>query len=77
VGARGARRTDERRAAGALGAQGLTPAALAAEIARIEQEKAGAAQRTCTRCGRVMGRRQLACVYCGQAREVESPFELL
>jgi len=60
-----------------LKAQGLSAAALTAEVQRVEQEKVAAAQKTCARCGRVMGRRQTACVYCGETRVVESPFELL
>jgi hypothetical protein len=58
-------------------AQGLSVAALTAEVERIEAEKTAAAQKACARCGRVMGRRQASCVYCGEPRVVESPFELL
>jgi hypothetical protein len=56
---------------------GVASEALTVEVHRVEQDRAHAAQKTCTKCGHVLGRRQLACVYCGQARVVDSPFELL
>jgi hypothetical protein len=60
---------------GLLKAQGLSPDALKTEMQRIEQEKSAAKPRACIRCGRPMGRRQPSCVYCGEPRVVESPFE--
>jgi hypothetical protein len=60
-----------------LSARGVSAEALTEEMHRVEQDKAHAAQKTCAKCGHVLGRRQIACVYCGQARVVESPFELL
>jgi hypothetical protein len=60
-----------------LEAQGVGAPALEEAVARIEQDRAAGAPRPCVRCGRAMGRRQMTCVYCGQAREFESPFDLL
>lgn len=60
-----------------LPGQGVTAGALAEEIQRVEQDRAHTAQKTCAKCGHAIGRRHMSCVYCGQARVVESPFELL
>lgn len=57
--------------------RGLSHAALAAEMKRIEQEKSAAVPKTCLRCGRAIGRRQTSCVYCGEERVIDSPFETL
>jgi len=62
---------------GLLTATGLSEEALAEEMHRVEQSRAHTVQKTCAKCGHAMGRRQMACVYCGQARVVESPFELI
>jgi len=58
-----------------LKTHGVSAAALKTEIQRLEREKAAAGPGKCARCGRPMGRRQQSCVYCGEARVVESPFE--
>jgi uncharacterized coiled-coil protein SlyX len=60
-----------------LAANGLKPAALLEEVRRVEQERAAGRTKPCSRCGRAMGRRQAACVYCGEPRVVDSPFEQL
>jgi hypothetical protein len=60
-----------------LASHGVPADALAEEIQRVEQDRAHVAQKTCTKCGHVIGRRHMSCVYCGQARVVDSPFELL
>jgi hypothetical protein len=60
-----------------LAGTGVSADALTAEVHRAEQGRTHAAQKTCAKCGHVIGRRHMSCVYCGQARVVESPFELL
>jgi hypothetical protein len=57
--------------------KGISPAALLAAVRRVEQDRASAAVKPCARCGRAIGRRQSACVYCGEPRVVESAFEEL
>jgi hypothetical protein len=60
-----------------LSARDVSDETLGVEIHRVEQARAHAAQKTCAKCGHVIGRRHMSCVFCGQARVVESPFELL
>ena len=61
--------------AGVAGAP--TAAELIEEVHRVEQQRTQTAPKACAKCGHAMGRRQMSCVYCGQPRVVESPFELL
>jgi hypothetical protein len=60
-----------------LAAKGTKPATLLEEVQRVEQERAAASTKPCSRCGRAVGRRQPSCVYCGEPRRVDSPFEML
>jgi hypothetical protein len=55
----------------------LSEQALLDEVRRLEQERQDAQPGSCARCGRVMGPRQMQCIYCGEARTVTSVFETL
>jgi hypothetical protein len=57
--------------------QGISQAELLARFRQVEADRAGAAPRRCTRCGRDVNPSQLRCLYCNEPCEVESAFDLL
>jgi hypothetical protein len=56
---------------------GLTEADLLAHFRKVEAEKAGTPPRKCSRCGRPVNPRHHRCLYCGEACQVGSAFDLL
>ncbi len=56
---------------------GFTEAELLGRFWEVEAERAGAPPKRCSRCGRGVNLRHLRCLYCNEACQVESAFDLL